>query len=127
MPLVNLGTQSPFISSGWSSFTPISLESGNGYLVEVTMTSMQPDLVYSRFVFRYNCPTRDTVNAASTQMAQLYFDQITQYFFLPVYDQLPKNNQLTIQVQRFPIYPSVSLVADVAITVKLDPAKNTKL
>lgn len=121
MVLVNLGTNTPVVGLGWYSYDPVNLRAGRQYLTEVSMSSTQSDLIYSRFVFRYAYPSQDTVDAVSLQFAEVFFNTETQYFPLLIWGNLDNQDACTIQVQRFPLYREISVLADLDITVQLDP------
>ena len=124
MALVDLGTQAVAIEDEWVSFAPIELRNRRIYNVETLISSVNPDLVYSKFIFRFQYPTENTAIAKSQTVTTLFYDPQTQFFPIFIDNNLGNNQNCIIEVRRFPIFSSPSLLADVTVNVQLDPDVN---
>ena len=116
-----LGNNPVNFGDGWVLYDPISLVAGRTYLMEIAMTTGDPEGLYSYWKIRYAFPTTLSALAAPLDEKQLFFEPLQQYFQFTIPTLAAPTGNCQFACRRFPFYSQPGTLADMTIAMGLDP------
>ena len=124
MAIIDLGTLTVDVNTGWQTFTPVQFnDTKKIYPIQVTIASANPSQIYSSFVFRYQATLAIGSVLISGAIAELFYDPNELYFPFTFYDKFDKNLPVTFGVKRIPWFRNLDCLASATVQLRTDPTE----
>lgn len=127
MVLTSLGTRSLDIGQDWQTYNPIFLLSNRRYAIQVLTASANSQFIYSYVLIRYLARTPDNTILRSQPLARIFYDSDRQFFLFDNVQLFQVNDQIAFQAKRISLYSTPSQVADLDLTLAVDPEVNSSI